>query len=56
MTVRTFVDPSNANRVGLVVETPDMSVLEKMLKSPEAAEAMKADGVRPSTIMMLVQS
>ena len=56
MTVRTFVDPAKTNRVGLIVETPDMSVLQKMLESPEAAAAMKHDGVRPSTIVMLVES
>ena len=56
MTVRTFVDPAKTHRVGLIVETPDMSVLQKMLESPEAAAAMKHDGVRPSTIVMLVES
>jgi hypothetical protein len=56
MTARTFVDPAKPNRVGLIVETPDMSVLQKMLESPEAAAAMKHDGVRPSTIVMLVES
>jgi hypothetical protein len=56
MTVRTFVDPAKTHRVGLLVETPDMASLEKMLASPQAAEAMKTDGVRPSTIVMLVQS
>lgn len=40
MTVRTFVDPTKTNRVGLIVETPDMGVLQKMLESPEAAAAM----------------
>ena len=40
----------------VIVETPDMSVLQKMLESPEAAAAMKHDGVRPSTIVMLVES
>ncbi len=56
MTVRTFVDPTKTHRVGLIVETPDMSTLQKMLESPEAAVAMKHDGVRPSTIVMLVES
>jgi hypothetical protein len=56
MRVRTFVDPAKTNRVGLVVETPSMEVLQTMLASPEAAAAMKADGVRPATISMLVES
>ena len=42
MTVRTFVDPTKTNRVGLIVETPDMSVLQKMLESPEAIDEAEA--------------
>jgi len=56
MRVRTFVDPAKTNRVGLIVETPSLEALQKLLASPEAAAAMKADGVRPATISMLVES
>lgn len=55
MTVRTFVDPAKTNRVGLVVEVPDLDALQAMLESDAAAEAMKFDGVRPETIVMLVE-
>jgi hypothetical protein len=41
MTTRTFRDPEGSNRVGLVVE---------------AAEAMKHDGVRPETVLALVEA
>jgi hypothetical protein len=56
MTVRTFVDPEKSNRVGLIVEVPDMATFEKMMASPDAAEAMKFDGVRPDTIRVLVET
>ena len=55
-TVRTFVDPANSNRVGLVVEVPDMDAFQQVMRSEEAAEAMKDDGVRPETLLFLVES
>lgn len=56
MTARTFRDPSGSNRVGLIVEVPDQAAWEAALQSPEAAEAMKYDGVRPATILGLVEA
>ena len=56
MTHRTFVDPQGTNRVGLVVEVPSMEALQEALSTPEAAEAMKFDGVRPETMVMLIPS
>jgi hypothetical protein len=56
MTARTFVDPDKTNRVGLIVEVPDLDALQAALASEGAAEAMKFDGVRPETIVMLVES
>ena len=53
MTVRTFIDPSGSNRVGLIVDVPDRATLERALQSPEAADAMKYDGVRPETMLVL---
>jgi hypothetical protein len=47
MTARIFRDIQGSNRVGLIVEVPDISVWEQALQSAEAAEAMKYDGVRP---------
>ena len=55
MTARTFVDPEKSNRVGLIVEVPDLDALQQALQSEGAAEAMKHDGVRPETILMLVE-
>jgi hypothetical protein len=56
MTARTFVDPGKSNRVGLVAEVPSLDALEAALATDAAAEAMRADGVRPDTIVMLVES
>jgi len=55
MTARTFRDPGGSNRVGLLVEVPDMESWERALQTEEAAEAMKYDGVRPETIIALVE-
>lgn len=56
MTARTFVDPEGTNRVGLIVELSDVETFRSALESEQAAEAMKFDGVRPDTIVMLVES
>ncbi len=56
MTARTFIDPEQTNRVGLIVEAPDSDTFRPALESKEAAEAMKHDGVRPETVVMLVES
>ena len=53
ITVRTFRDPEGSNRVGLIAEVPDMAVFEEAMQSDEAAEAMKTDGVRPETLVIL---
>jgi hypothetical protein len=55
ITTRTFVDPETANRVGLIAEVPDLNAFNELMASPEAAEAMRTDGVRPETIVVLVE-
>jgi hypothetical protein len=52
-TVRTFVDPTDSNRVGLVVEGGTLEDFEALLRSEEASDAMKYDGVRADTIRVL---
>jgi hypothetical protein len=56
MTARTFRDPNGSNRVGLIVEVPDMAAWEAAMQTEEAAEAMKHDGVRPETLLVLVEA
>lgn len=55
MTARAFRDPQGSNRVGLIVEVPDISVWEQALQGEEAADAMRHDGVRPETIVGMVE-
>jgi hypothetical protein len=55
ITIRTFVDPEKSNRVGLIAEIPDMDAFQEVMASDVAADAMKADGVRPDTLLMLVE-
>jgi hypothetical protein len=57
ITARTFRDPENTNRVGLIVDgVTDLAAFEEAPQSDEAAEAMKHDGVRPETIVTLVEA
>jgi hypothetical protein len=55
MSTRTFRDPDGSNRVGLIVEVPSLEALQEALQSEGAAEAMKQDGVRPETMLTLVE-
>jgi len=54
MTARPFSDPTGSNRVGLIVECPSLDALHEALQGQGAADAMKFDGVRPETLLMLV--
>ena len=52
--IRTFVDPENPNRVGVLMEVPDMDAAMAKLQS-EGAEVMAADGVKAETLVILVE-
>jgi hypothetical protein len=56
MSARTFRDPNGSNRVGLVAEVPSLEAWEEALQGEGAAEAMAHDGVRPETILVLVEA
>ena len=53
VSARTFRDPQGSNRVGLIAEIPDMDAFREFMQSDAAADAMKHDGVRPDTILIL---
>lgn len=53
--IRTFVDPQNPTRVGLLLDVPDMDALMTALESEDAAAAMEHDGVQADTLVMLVE-
>ena len=54
--VRTFRDRENLHRTGVILEVPDVAAFQEVMKSPAAAEAMKHDGVRPETLVILEEA
>jgi hypothetical protein len=56
VTGRLFTDPAKTNRVGLIVEVPDMETFQQLMQSNEAAEAMRLDGVRRDTLVVLEEA
>jgi hypothetical protein len=57
MTVRTFVDPAGGKKVGVIIENvPSVEALTAALKTPEAAAAMRNDGVHPDSVEIYVAS
>ena len=56
ITGRLFTDPAKTNRVGLLLEIPDMEAFGQAIQSDEAAAAMHFDGVRPETLLILEEA
>ena len=54
--IRTFVDPTNPSRVGVLMDVADMDAVIAALDTPEAAEAEANDGVLPETMVILVEA
>ena len=54
--IRTFVDPQNPVRGGVLMDVPDMDAVMAAMETPAAAEAMAYDGVLPETLVMLVEA
>jgi hypothetical protein len=50
---RTFHDPEGSKRVGLIVDIPDLAAYQEFMQTEAAADAMKHDGVRPETLLVL---
>jgi hypothetical protein len=53
--IRTFVDPEQPGRVGVMMDVPDMDALMAAMATDGAAEAMAHDGVLPETLVILVE-
>ena len=53
--IRTFIDPENPSRVGVLMDVPDMDAVMAKLQTPDGAEVMAADGVDPDTLVILVE-
>ena len=56
--IRTFVNPQDRTKVGLVMDIADLDAFFAALENPseELAEAMEYDTVVPETIAILVAS
>jgi hypothetical protein len=54
--IRTFVDPENRTRVGVLMDVPDLDAVMAAMETQAAADAMEYDGVLPETLVILVES
>ena len=54
--IRTFVDPENPTRVGLVMDVPDLDAVMAAMETEAAGDAMAHDGVLPETLVILVEA
>jgi hypothetical protein len=54
--IRTFVDPENSTRVGVLMDVADMDALMSAMETDAAAEAMAYDGVLPETLVILLEA
>jgi hypothetical protein len=54
--IRTFVDPRNPARVGVLMDVADMEVVMKAMEMKAAADAMTYDGVLAETLVILVEA
>ena len=54
--IRTFLDPENPNRAGLVMDVPDMDAVMRAMETEAASDAMAHDGVLPETLVILVEA
>jgi hypothetical protein len=55
ITARTFVDPTQTNRVGLIVEVASMELFQEAMGSPAVAATMTHDGVRPGSVQVFIE-
>jgi hypothetical protein len=54
--IRTFVDPENPNRVGVLMDVSDMDAVAAALQTESAAAAMEHDGVVADSLVILVEA
>ena len=54
--IRTFVDPEQPTRVGLVMDVPDLDAVMDAMDTEAAGDAMAHDGVLPETLVILVEA
>ena len=54
--IRTFVDPTNRTRVGVLMDVRDMDAVMAAMETQEGADAMAHDGVVRETLVILVEA
>lgn len=55
--IRTFVNPQDRSKVGVMLDVPDLGLIQRVMDSPppEMLEAMEYDGVIPESLVALVE-
>ncbi len=53
--IRTFVNPQQPTKTGVLMDVPDMDALMGALQTQEAADAIAHDGVVRETLVILVE-
>ena len=53
--IRTFTDPTNPSRAGVLMDVADMDAVMAAMETPAAAEAMSEDGVVAESLVILVE-
>jgi hypothetical protein len=54
--IRTFVDPQNPSRVGILMDVPDMDAVNAAMQTAGASEVMEQDGVLAETLVILIEA
>ena len=54
--IRTFVDPENPTRVGVLMDIPDMDAVMAALGTHDGAATMEHDGVIAESLVILVEA
>jgi hypothetical protein len=54
--VRTFVDPEDPTRAAVLMDVPNIEAFQAAMQTEAAAEAMAHDGVRPETLVLLIEA
>jgi hypothetical protein len=54
--IRTFVNPQDPTKVGVMMDVPDMDAVMSAMNNPEMREAMDHDGVVPESLVILVEA
>lgn len=54
--IRTFIDPQNPTRVGIVMDVSDRDAVMAVMQTQVGADAMEHDGVIPESLVILVEA